>query len=142
MSPASPSRRNLYRVRRPAVVSFSGGRTSAYMLKHIVDAYGGELPGDVAVVYANTGLERAETLDFIYTCATALGVPIVWVEYDRDAPHRTRLVDYRTASRDGAWGHSREDRNYRYFSFDDPVTRDGARANPGASRHSWRRAAA
>ena len=29
-----------------------------------------------------------------------------------------------------AWGHSREDRGYRYFSFDDPVTRNGARADP------------
>ena len=96
-----PGSRNPYRVPRPAVVSFSGGRTSAYMLKHIVDAYGGELPDDIAVVYANTGLERPETLDFIDTCATAWGVPIVWVEYDWDAPHRTRPVDYRTASRNG-----------------------------------------
>ena len=101
MSPASPGRRNPYRVPRPAVISFSGGRTSAYMLKHIVDAYGGRLPNDIAVVFANTGLERRETLDFIDTCATAWGVPIVWVEYDWDAPHRTRLVDYRTASRKG-----------------------------------------
>ena len=96
MSPASPGRRDPYRVPRPAVVSFSGGRTSGYMLKHIVDAYGGRLPDDIAVVYANTGLERPETLDFIDTCAAAWGVPIVWVEYDWDAPHRTRLVDYRT----------------------------------------------
>ena len=29
-----------------------------------------------------------------------------------------------------AWGDSQEDRDYGYFSFDDPVTRDGARADP------------
>ena len=29
-----------------------------------------------------------------------------------------------------ARGHSQENRDYRYFSFDDPVTRDGARADP------------
>ncbi len=29
-----------------------------------------------------------------------------------------------------AWGYSREGRDYKYFSFDDPVTRDGARADP------------
>ena len=29
-----------------------------------------------------------------------------------------------------AWGYSQEGRNYSYFSFDDPVTRDGARADP------------
>ena len=35
--------RNPYRVPRPAVVSFSGGGTSGYLLKHILDAYGGRL---------------------------------------------------------------------------------------------------
>ena len=29
-----------------------------------------------------------------------------------------------------AWGYSREDRDYTYFSFDDPIARDGARADP------------
>ena len=29
-----------------------------------------------------------------------------------------------------AWGYSREDRDYRYFTFDDPGTRDGAQADP------------
>ena len=52
--------RNPYRVPRPAVISFSGGRTSSYMLKKIVDAYGGRLPSDIAVVYVNTGMERPE----------------------------------------------------------------------------------
>ena len=28
------------------------------------------------------------------------------------------------------WGYSQQDRDYGYFSFDDPVTRDGARADP------------
>ena len=40
-----PGRRNPYLVPRPAVVSFSGGRTSGYMLKHIVDAAGHEDSG-------------------------------------------------------------------------------------------------
>ncbi len=97
----SQGQRNPYLVPRPAVVSFSGGRTSGYMLKHIVDAHGGRLPEDIAVVFANTGMERPETLEFVDTCATAWGVPIVWVEYDWDAPHRTRIVDRRTASRGG-----------------------------------------
>ena len=60
MSPASPGRHNPYRVPRPAFVSFSGGRTSAYMLKHIVDVYGGELPDDSAVVHANTLTETED----------------------------------------------------------------------------------
>ena len=96
-----PPRRNPYRVPRPAVVSFSGGRTSGYLLKHIVDAYGGRLPSDVSVVFANTGMERPETLDFVDTCARAWGVDVAWLEYDWSQPHRTRVVDHRTASRAG-----------------------------------------
>ena len=34
------------------------------------------------------------------------------------------------AGNEPAWGYSQEDRDYGYFSFDDPVTRDGARADP------------
>ena len=53
MHRASPGRPNPYRVPRPAVISFSGGRTSAYMFKHIVDVHGVRLPDDIAVVFAN-----------------------------------------------------------------------------------------
>ena len=90
-----------YRIPRPAVISFSGGRTSGYMLAHIVAAYGGTLPDDIAVVFANTGLEHLATLDFVDICSKAWGVDIAWVEYDWDAPHRTRIVDHRGASRGG-----------------------------------------
>ena len=93
--------RNPYRVPRPAVISFSGGRTSSYMLKKIVDAYGGQLPSDIAVVFANTAMERPETLEFVDRCGREWGADIVWVEYDWDAPHRTRVVDFATASRKG-----------------------------------------
>ena len=93
--------RNPYRVPRPAVISFSGGRSSGFMLKKIVDAYGGRLPGGIHVVYANTGMEREETLQFVDVCGREWGVEIAWVEYLWDAPHRTRVVDFATASRNG-----------------------------------------
>ena len=92
---------NPYRVPRPAVISFSGGRTSGFLLKHVVDAYDGRLPASISVVFANTGLERPETLDFVDRCAVAWSVPVHWVQYDWDAPHRTRVVDHATASRNG-----------------------------------------
>ena len=93
--------RNQYRIPHPAIINFSGGRTSAYMLKKIVDAYGGRLPDSVAVIFANTGMERPETLEFVDLCGREWGVEIVWVEYLWDAPHRTRVVDFATASRNG-----------------------------------------
>ena len=85
----------------PTVISFSGGRTSAYMLKRIIDAHGGALPDDVAVVFANTGKERPETLDFVAECGARWNVHIVWVEYDWDASHRTRIVSHNSAARNG-----------------------------------------
>jgi 3'-phosphoadenosine 5'-phosphosulfate sulfotransferase (PAPS reductase)/FAD synthetase len=89
------------RIAGPAVISFSGGRTSGYMLKHILDAHGGTLPKDVRIVFANTGKERPETLDFVAECGPRWGVHIVWVEYDWDEPHRTRIVSHNSAARDG-----------------------------------------
>lgn len=92
---------NPYLIQGPALISFSGGRTSAYMLKHIVDAHSGTLPDDVRVVFANTGLEHPATMDFVRDCGDRWGVEIVWLEFDAEAEHRTRIVSYETASRDG-----------------------------------------
>lgn len=105
-----------YLVDTPGVISFSGGRTSGYMLKHILDAYGGKLPDDLKVVFCNTGKERPETLDFVERCSIEWDVPIVWLEYryegepigkpdgpKRETPgkHTFTQVDYATASRNG-----------------------------------------
>lgn len=85
----------------PAVVSVSGGRTSALMLRRILDAHGGRLPRDVHAVFANTGRERPETLDFVRECSVRWGVQVVWIERASDAPDGYREVEYETASRNG-----------------------------------------
>lgn len=90
---------NPFRIDGPAVVSFSGGRTSAFMLRRILDAHGGRLPKDVRAVYANTGRERAETLAFVRDCAERWGVEITWIE--RDSVEGYCETDYEHASRDG-----------------------------------------
>ena len=46
-------------------------------------------------------MERPETLDFIDTCARAWSIDLIWAELDWNATHRTRIVDYATASRNG-----------------------------------------
>jgi 3'-phosphoadenosine 5'-phosphosulfate sulfotransferase (PAPS reductase)/FAD synthetase len=97
--PARVTGRDPYRVPGPAVVSVSGGRTSAYMLRRVLDAYGGRLPSDIHAVFANTGDEHPGTLDFVREISVRWGVPIMWVEYDTDAPNRYREVEYETASR-------------------------------------------
>ena len=90
-----------YLITGPALISFSGGRTSAYMLRQILDAHGGTLPADVHVVFANTGKEREETLRFVHECGSRWGVPIQWVEW-RPMPDRFALVGYNSADRTGA----------------------------------------
>ena len=94
---------NPYKLEGPAVIHFSGGRTSAYMLRMILDAHGGTLPDDVVVSFQNTGKERLETLDFIHEIETRWGVSIVWLEYclDDAGEHSFRVVDYASADRDG-----------------------------------------
>lgn len=61
-------------------IAFSGGRTSAYMLHHIAEANGGLPEGRVQAVFANTGREMPETLDFVQECERRWGLCITRVE--------------------------------------------------------------
>lgn len=88
-----------FRITGPAVVSFSGGRTSGYMLRRILDAHHVALPYDVRVIFANTGKEMPETLDFVQQCSARWDVPITWLEYRTGK--QFAVVSYETASRDG-----------------------------------------
>lgn len=92
---------NPYFMREETIVSFSGGRTSGYMLRHILDAHGGSLPEHVKVCFANTGKEREETLDFVQECATRWNVPIIWLEYDPTEDTKVRVCGHNSASRNG-----------------------------------------
>lgn len=80
-------------------IAFSGGRTSAYMLHHILEANGG-LPDRAKVVFANTGREMPETLDFVQEVSERWAAPVVWVEY-RDQKPGYEVVSHNSASRDG-----------------------------------------
>ncbi len=95
---------NPYKIEAPALISFSGGRTSGFMLKKIIDAYNGTLPEDLYVVFANTGKEMPQTLDFVRDCADKWDCKIHWLELeiaDERPVYRTKEVNYKTASRKG-----------------------------------------
>jgi hypothetical protein len=89
-----------FRIEGPACISFSGGRTSAYMLWLIIMAWGGALPADLVVCFANTGKEDEATLRFVRDCAKRWGVTVVWLEYTADEPG-FKVVDFETAARNG-----------------------------------------
>lgn len=93
--------RDPFRIEGPALISYSSGRTSAYLLWRTLQAHGGVLPANVHAVLANTGKERNESLDFAHECGERWGVDITWVEYDPTTEPRFRVVSYETASRKG-----------------------------------------
>ena len=82
-------------------ISFSGGRTSAYMLYKILEANNG-LPDKAKVIFTNTGREMEQTLDFIQQCSERWNVNVIWLEYDLiDGKNTYKQVSHNSASRNG-----------------------------------------
>mgnify|MGYP003651696267 FL=1 len=101
---------SLYYIDEPTCISFSGGRTSAFMLHKVLEAHDGDIPDFAKVTFANTGKEMPQTLDFVNDVARKWGVDIVWLErFAREARedeknkyvYETKIVDYKSASRNG-----------------------------------------
>lgn len=90
-------------------ICFSGGRTSAYMLRRLLDdaCGGGGWPNAWRVVFANTGREMPQTLDFVRDVEERWGIPITWVEFDRGIradgrnAYLFKIVNHAVAARDG-----------------------------------------
>ena len=83
------------------LLSVSGGRTSGYMLHKVLEANGG-LPDRCKVLFANTGREMPETLDFVQRISDTWSVPITWLEYTRrDNKVGFNVVNHNSASRSG-----------------------------------------
>jgi len=76
------------------VINFSGGRTSAYMTRRLIDEGGKYL-----VTFQNTGKEMPQTLDFINECDKMWNLNILWLEYRFG--NGFEVVTYETASRNG-----------------------------------------
>lgn len=85
----------------PLVVSFSGGRTSAFMARALQLRYENK-ERELVFIFANTGKERTETLDFVNECDMRWNLGVTWLEYDLIEDKSTfKIVSYETASRNG-----------------------------------------
>lgn len=87
------------------LISFSGGETSGCMTKWIMDNWLDRYEF-ISIVFANTGQENEETLEFIRDCDDHFGFETIWIEGvqfpgERRSPGFMR-VNFETASRDGA----------------------------------------
>lgn len=86
------------------LISFSGGRTSAFMTKWILES---EKYKDFekVVVFANTGKEREETLEFVNECDKRWNLNVVWIESVINAKKGKgssfKIVDFESANRNG-----------------------------------------
>ncbi len=84
------------------LVLTSGGRTSQYMAKRLMDECQDEY--EMVRVFANTGQEMNETLDFVHQCDVQFGFNTVWIEANVRAGRNAtshKIVTYETASRSG-----------------------------------------
>lgn len=89
---------------RPRIAcSFSGGRTSAYMVRLVKALYGST--HDILVTFANTGCEHEATLEFVRDCDQDFGFNTVWMEavttHGQRVGMRPKIVTFETASRNG-----------------------------------------
>jgi 3'-phosphoadenosine 5'-phosphosulfate sulfotransferase (PAPS reductase)/FAD synthetase len=86
------------------ICTFSGGRTSAFMAQFL-QSYCKYDDYDKLFIYANTGKELPETLDFINLCDKKWNLNILWVEakINKEKGRGTdfKIVNYDTASRNG-----------------------------------------
>lgn len=93
---------NPFKLTGPTCLSFSGGRTSAYMLWLTLQANTSE---DIArwlvVCFANTGREDEATLRFVRDCQDHWSVHVVWLEYTGLYDQMYRVTNFDQAMRDG-----------------------------------------
>ena len=88
------------------LITFSGGRTSAYMTWYLFNEWEDRNNWDKIVVFANTGKESESTLFFVDECANEWNIDIKWIEGYPSAKGKGwsvnhKLVTYETASRKG-----------------------------------------
>lgn len=85
-------------------ISFSGGKTSAFMAHHLLTKRRADWD-EVVVTFANTGQEHEKTLEYVHACDRQYGLNVVWLEAAVNAEPgqgtKHKIVTFETASRNG-----------------------------------------
>jgi hypothetical protein len=86
------------------LISFSGGRTSAFMCKFILE-HSAYKDFNKLFVFANTGKENETTLKFADQCDKHFNLDLTWIEAqvpkEKGIGTKYKIVNYETASRNG-----------------------------------------
>jgi hypothetical protein len=87
------------------LVSFSGGETSAFMAQWLKNHYREFGYENIVFVFANTGLENEQTLEFVEQCDKHFKLNVKWIEADVQQGVRKGTTfyttDFHNASRNG-----------------------------------------
>jgi hypothetical protein len=87
------------------LVSFSGGETSAFMGQWLNNHYLELGYKNIVFVFANTGLENEETLEFVEKCDKHFALNVQWIEAEIIHMHKKGTkyysTDFNNASRKG-----------------------------------------
>lgn len=91
--------------KKKLLVTFSGGETSAFMGQWLNNNMQNEY--EMLFVFANTGMESNETLDFVNKCEKKFGINVNWIEakvyHNAKKSCGFTKVDYLTATRNTDW---------------------------------------
>ena len=89
-----------FKIDGPTCLSFSTGRSSAYMLKRTIDSNSREVLAKwLMVCFANTGKEDEASLKFWRDCKNHWKIPIIGLEYQAGPTYK--VVDFADANRTG-----------------------------------------
>lgn len=85
-------------------ISFSGGKTSAYMTRWLLDNKRQDFD-EIVITFANTGQENEETLEFVNRCDKEWNLGVVWLEsvvnQELGKGTKHKIVTFETADRKG-----------------------------------------
>jgi hypothetical protein len=93
----------LFNMKKKLLISFSGGETSGFMAQWLLNNKKDEY--EMICVFANTGQENEETLEFVDKCDKAFNMNLIWVEAitnpesGKGVTHK--IVNFETAARNG-----------------------------------------